>query len=155
MTSVSSVSPATDVQDAFAEFFLDETSALDLLLPNNEPMLYQGNPVSVRLFGPATTEFSKAKAATEKDASKRVLAAIGAKNGSRKLADDPEAETEVDIKFLVAVTDAFINFPYPGGPEAIYREPRLLYIANQVRAHLNSLGNFFKPGSKPCRHGRQ
>ena len=132
---------ANEIGEDFSEFFLTETAALDIELPNGEPMLYKGKQVVVHLFGPSTSQFVKAKAAIDKEASKRVIAAMGAK-GKRKEQEDQDA----DAKFLIAVTERFDNFPYPGGVEAIYREQKLKYIHEQVRTHLNDLGNFFLTG---------
>ena len=131
----------TELQDEFSEFYLNETAALELELPTGDPLRYRGKQVIAHLFGPSTTQFVKAKAALDREASKRVVAAMGVK-GRKKEKEDEEA----DAKFLAAVTERFDNFPYPGGVEAIYREPRFKYIHEQVRNHLNDLGNFFAPG---------
>lgn len=126
----------------FSEFFLAETSVVALDLPDGEPMLYQGEPVRVHVYGPATVRFTKANEAMQKEAAKRVMAAIGNKN--KKEAEDKDA----DAKFLVAITERIENFPYPGGVEAVYREPKLKYIADQVRTFVGDTGNFFGPGEK-------
>ena len=127
----------------FESFFLADTSRLEVDLPNGEPMLYQGQQVAVLLYGPATDAYVKAKAAMEKEATHRVFAAMGAKKKKGE-----EEDKESDPKFLTAVTAGFENFPFPGGPAAVYRERRLQYIADQVRRHLNDLGNFFEKPSK-------
>lgn len=132
-----------DQLQEFSAFFLAETSVLDLELPDGEPMLFGDQQVKVHLFGPSTAKYAKAKAALDKEAAKRVFAAMGAKGRKKE-----ESDQDADAAFLVAVTDHFENFPYPGGPDAIYREPRLKYLADQVRAHLNDLGNFFTSGAK-------
>ena len=126
----------------FSSFFLAETSIVELDLPNGEQMLYEGNPVRVHVHGPATARFTKANEAMQREAAKRVMAAIG--NKGRKEAEDKDA----DAKFLVAITERIENFPYPGGGEAVYREPKLKYIADQVRTFVGDTGNFFGPGEK-------
>jgi hypothetical protein len=126
----------------FSSFFLAETSIVELDLPNGEQMLYEGNPVRVHVHGPATARFTKANEAMQREAAKRVMAAIG--NKGRKEAEDKDA----DAKFLVAITERIENFPYPGGVEAVYREPKLKYIADQVRTFVGDTGNFFGPGEK-------
>lgn len=127
----------------FESFFLADVCRLDIELPTGEPMLHAGKQVVAVLFGPATPEYVKAKEAMEKEASRRVFAAMGVK---KKKGDDEDKEA--DQKFLTAVTAEFENFPYPGGPSAVYRERRLLYIGNQVRSHLNDLGNFYEKPNK-------
>ncbi|MFI8616484.1 hypothetical protein ACIGHN_13365 [Acidovorax sp. NPDC077693] len=130
---------------AFSAFMLDTTSRLELELPNGAPMLYEGKPVAVQIYGPATDEYAKARAAMEKESAARVFRAMGANKNKKKNGED---DAEADAKFLTAITAGFENFPYPGGAEAIYREPRLNYIGNQVRTHVNDLGNFFKESAK-------
>lgn len=129
----------------FSAFLLETTSRLELMLPNGEPMLWQGNPVAVHLYGPATDEYAAAKAAMDKEAAARVFRAMGANKNKKKQGED---EAETDAKFLTAITAEFENFPFPGGTAAVYREPRLNYIGNQVRSHVNDLGNFFKESAK-------
>ena len=124
--------------DAFAAFFLSETSRVEIDLPTGEPMLFDGKQVAVNVHGPATDVFAKAKDAMDKEASKRVFRSMGAK---MKKGDDEDKDA--DAKFLTAITESIENFPFPGGPGAVYREQRLKYVADQVRGHLNDLGNFF------------
>ena len=128
---------------AFASFFLSETSRIEIDLPTGEPMLYEGKPVAVNVHGPATDVFAKAKDAMDKEASKRVFRSMGA-----KLKKGDEEDKDADAKFLAAITENIENFPFPGGPGAVYREKRLKYIADQVRGHLNDLGNFFTAPTK-------
>ena len=125
----------------FGAFMLETTTRLELELPNGETMLYNGLPVAVHLYGPATEEYARAKAAMEKEGAARVFRAMNAGKNKKKGAEE---DREADAKFLTAVTASFENFPFPGGAFAIYREPRLKYIGNQVQAHINDLGNFFK-----------
>ena len=133
----------TAANDVFASFFLAETSRIEIDLPNGEPMLYDGKQVAVNVYGPATDVFAKAKDAMDKEASKRVFRSMGA-----KLKKGDEEDKDADAKFLAAITESIENFPFPGGPGAVYREKRLKYIADQVRGHLNDLGNFFMQPSK-------
>lgn len=123
---------------SFDSFFLQDTSRLDIELPNGEPMLYEGLQVVAVLHGPSTDVYAAAKDAMEKEATKRVFAAMGAKKNKK----EPE-DKEADAKFLTAVTAELENFPFPGGHAAVYRDRRLQYITDQVRRHLNDLGNFF------------
>lgn len=124
--------------ETFAAFFLSETSRVEIDLPTGEPMLYDGKQVAVNIHSPATDVFVKAKDAMDKEAQKRVFRSMGA-----KLKKGDDEDKDADAKFLAAITDSVENFPFPGGAGAIYRELRLKYVADQVRAHLNDLGNFF------------
>lgn len=126
--------PSAHPED-FSAFFLQDTSTVSIKLPNGQPMLYQGKPVSVVLHGPATERYTSAKDALDREATRALMASLGSgKEGPDKMAD---------ASFLSAVTERMDNFPFPGGPAAVYREPRLKYVADQVRTHLADLGNFF------------
>lgn len=120
----------------FADFFLQETATVAIKLPNGQPMLYGGQQVAVVVYGPATDRFATAKDALDREATRALMHSFGR--------DKDGADKEADARFLSAVTERIDNFPFPGGPSAVYREPRLRYVADQVRAHLADLGNFFK-----------
>lgn len=131
------MSKQDDLLNDFSAFLLHDTSVVDIDLPTGSPMLYQGNPVRVHVYGPSTPQFIRANKVLTEEATKRVVAAMG--NKKQKEADEREA----DAKFLVAITANIENFPYPGGVEAIYREPRLMYIGDQVRKFVGDTANFF------------
>lgn len=127
----------------FESFFLEETSVVEIELPNGEPMLYppgSGNRVKVRVYGPTSDEFVKAS-----DAQQRFIAANVQvrRSGNVKNTVDPKEAREQDAKFLAAITSQVENFPFPGGAIAMYRNKGLQYIADQVRAHVNDQANFF------------
>ena len=130
----------TTATAAFSAFFLVSAARLELLQPDGEPMLYNGQPVAVHLHGPCTDQYVAAMHKKEREATKRVVASVTQRG--RKAVE--AVDTDADAQFLCAVTASFENFPFPGGAEAIYREPRLKYINNQVTNHLADLGNFFK-----------
>lgn len=123
----------------FSAFFLKDTTRVEIELPNGEPMLFKGEQVAFNIYGPSTDEFQKAKEALDKEAMKRVMANLGNKKKKGEESEDKDA----DVKFLAAITESVENFPYPGGALEIYKNSKLKYIADQVRAHLNDLGNFF------------
>jgi hypothetical protein len=125
---------------AFSAFFLTDSARLELLQPDGEALLYNGQPVAVHLYGPCTDQFVAAQHKKEREATKRVVASMTQRG--KKAVDS--VDTDADAQFLCAVTARFENFPFPGGAEAIYRDPRLKYINNQVSNHLADLGNFFK-----------
>lgn len=133
-----SASSASD----FSAFFLSPTASVDIELPTGAPLLFNDEPVRIHVYGPSSPQFVEAA-----DAQQRFIAArvkVG-KGGAVKNSLDPEEAHEQDAKFLAAVTQSIVNFPYPGGALGIYRERALSYIADQVRARLNDQSNFF-PG---------
>ena len=126
-----------DIND-FSVFFLADTSAVEIDLPNGEPMLYRDQRVVAHVYSPSTQAFTDAKTALDRAAAKNMVAAFGVKQKAKDTADK-----DADAKFLTAITASIDNFPYPGGTAAVYRDQRLKYIADQVRAHIGDLGNFF------------
>ncbi len=128
----------------FSKYLMTETSVVDIDLPNGEPMLFNDKPVRAHVYGPASARHTKASEVMQREAMKRVMAAAGAKKNRKTEEEDKDA----DAKFLVAITDRIENFPYPGGLDAIFREPKLKYIADQIRAFVGESGNFFGDGEK-------
>jgi hypothetical protein len=128
-------------EDDFSEFYLADTAKLDIELPNGDPMLYKGQQVIVHIWGPSSPQFIKAKTALDRESTKRAVAAMG-----QKIKNKDREDQDADAKFLIAITEHFENFPYPGGIDAIYREQKLKYIHDQVRVYINDLGNFFETG---------
>lgn len=125
----------------FSAFLLSPTGRVEINLPSGDPMLYEGQPVAIHVYAPASAEYARAEAAMQRAARDKLL------SGKRGNANAAEEGDEINARFLVAVTSSVENFPYPGGPEALYRERGLMYIGEQVRAFLGDQGNFFK-GSK-------
>lgn len=138
------MTPAHDIA-AFDGFFLADTATIEPVLPNGEPMCYPmgaTEPVKVVVFGPSSAQFLKAKSALDREAMKRVMANVG----KGKKAEPTMSDEEANATFLTAITRTVVNFPYPGGAEAMYRNPALRYINDQVMEHVNQLGNFFGGG---------
>jgi len=135
----------TDKTD-FSAFMLADTSAVEIDLPNGEPMMNppgSKNRVVVHVYGPSTSEFVNAQDALQRFTTSALKVD---KRGGVKSTSDVEANRKADAKFLNSVTSRIDNFEFPDGPMGVYSTPGLKYIADQVRAHLNDLGNFF-PGS--------
>lgn len=136
--------PVQVISDDFSDFYLSDTIAIQIEDPKNgEPLLFKGKPVLAHVFGPSTEVYERAQDRQTREATKRVLAAASTPNKKVE-----EADPDSDIKFLIAITDRFENFPFPGGVEAIYRARRLRYINRQVLSKVGDMGNFFKVGER-------
>ncbi len=133
-----SVNPLSD----FEHLFLNRTGLLELNDASNKPLMFKGKRVKVELYGPNTQEQIKALAYQRQWAMTKATSqqAQGADKGDLNY----EESREVDIKYLVDVTKDFIDFPYPGGKQAIYSNPDLCYIEPQVRKYLANWGNFMR-----------
>ena len=117
-------------------FFLVDTGAVEIDLPNGQPMMIEDKRVTVHVFGPATDRYRAATDIVEKEATKRLMNVMGSKKG--KDAVDKDA----DARFLASITDRIE--PLTDAPFDIYSEPHLKYVGDQVRAYLNDQANFFK-----------
>ncbi len=132
----------SDQENSFAQYFLTEASEVEIDLPDGEPMMYEGKRVKVHVYGPSTDKFIRAQERLQREATKNVMAAVA--KGKKK----EEGDKDADAKFLSEITERFENFPFPGGAEAIYRNPGLKYINKQVQDFVGDMGNFFKNGAK-------
>jgi hypothetical protein len=135
------VSPLSD----FEHLFLNRIGVLELNDASNKPLMFKGKRVKVELYGPNTPEQIKALAYQRQWAMTKATSQQA--QVENKPAVDFEESREVDIKYLVDVTKDFVNFPYPGGKQAIYSNPDLCYIEPQVRKYLANWGNFMRQQS--------
>ena len=120
-------------------FFLVETGAVEIDLPNGEPMVIDGKRVTVHVYGPATKRYKKARDELEKQAAMRA-AMLYKFHGAKHKKEDIDAEA--DARFLAAITERIdaIN----GDPFDVYADARVKYIPDQVRQYIDDQANFFK-----------
>jgi hypothetical protein len=135
--------PAVEAFD-IAQFEVSEIGILEVLNPKDEPLLYNGAPVRIHLYGPGSTVYARAQAKADAAAQQRTFAALRGK--TNKAAVDEQRE-DLIVK-LVACTARIENFPIPGGADALYRNQKLGYILNQVTKFLDDWGNFQPPSPK-------
>ena len=120
-------------------FFLVETGAVEIDLPNGDPMVIGDQRVTVHVYGPATTRYQKAQDELDKQAAMRAAALFkfqGAKNKK------DEIDKEANARFLAAITERIDGIN--GDPFEIYADARVKYLADQVRTYIGDQANFFK-----------
>jgi len=127
-----------------ADFEVSEIGVLDLMNAKEEPLLYQGAPVRIHLYGPGSAVYARAQAKADAASQARTFAALRGK--TNKAAVDEQRE-DLIVK-LVACTARIENFPIPGGADALDRNQKLGYILNQVTKFLDDWGNFQTASSK-------
>lgn len=115
-----------------------EIGILSVETPAGEPMLYAGQPVRFHLYGPGSAQAVSITAKLDAAAQARTFAALRGK-ANKGAADEQKAD---QVTKLVACTREVENFPVPGGARAIYENPRLGYITNQVQRFLDDWANF-------------
>lgn len=115
-----------------------EIGILSVETPAGEAMLYAGQPVRFHLYGPGSAQAVSITAKLDAAAQARTFAALRGK-ANKGAADEQKAD---QVTKLVACTREVENFPVPGGARAIYENPRLGYITNQVQRFLDDWSNF-------------
>ena len=113
------------------------------LRDGNDELLFDGElPVSVTVYGPGSKQYQAAAAAASSRALERMR-----KRGGKEPA--PEIKRKETAEHLAAITVGFDNLDYDGlkGQElalAVFSDPTLGYIADQVNRHAADWANFTK-----------
>lgn len=123
-------------------FEVSETATLDLIGLDQEPLMRHGQPVRITVYGPGSAAYVRAESRAAQASQSRALAALRGKAGKTDLEDQRQQKAEK----LAAITASVENFPIPGGALALYANPKLGYITNQVERFLEDWANF-KPAS--------
>ena len=124
-----------------AAFEVADTATFELENQKGEPLLYQGCPVTVELYGPGSAQYARAQAKINAASQARAMAVLRGKQGKDGEADMAESR-KLSAERLAACTKALHNFPVPGGPLAVYSNPKLGYITNQVAKLIDDWANF-------------
>lgn len=115
-----------------------ETAVLEVLNQKEEPLLFNGQPVTIELYGPGSAQYARAQAKVDTASQTRAFAAIRG-----KVTKDAAEETrKLNAEKFAACTKTIINFPVPGGALALYSNPKLGYITNQVGKFVEDWANF-------------
>jgi len=130
-----------------------ETSDLKLLSADDAPLFYEQDgrqlPTTAKLYGPGSKPYKQAQA--------KVSNRIGEKFQRKGKFSQSAEEREADqVELLVACTISIVGLEFDGpfehlasltGPDlfrAIYSEPGLGFIKDQVQAHIGDWANFTK-----------
>ena len=124
---------------SMAEFEAAACGVLDVQNKKDDgPLLWNGAPVQIVLHSPGSAEFIQAEAKANKAAQARTFAALRGKT----VHESPEEARQKAAEKLAACTIELRNFPIEGGPLALYNNPKLGYITQQVEKFLSDWGNF-------------
>ena len=125
-----------------ADFMSAETAVLDVLGPTGDPLLYNGQPVRIELYGPGSRQGVEAQAKMEQASQSIAMSMAVAAGKGWQPKDTPDEMRALQVKKLAAFTKSLINFPVPGGAQAIYENPQLGYITRQVERFQADWANF-------------
>jgi hypothetical protein len=122
-----------------SQFEVQETAVLDVQnMKDDGPLLHRGEPVRIHLHSPGSAAYVRASAKLNRASEARMQAAMRGK----KINESVEEKRQRNAEFLAECTHSIENFPLPGGALALYNNPKLGYITNQVDRFLTDWANF-------------
>lgn len=115
-----------------------DTAKFHVVNAKGAPQYDGETPITITAYGPGTKRAAEAKHRRDKANTKRVLAGVGGKEEERS-----EAEERTErAAFLAAVTASLDGFTVDGGAEALFKNPKLRYLADAFEKWWNDSGNF-------------
>ena len=121
-----------------SQFETLDTAALTVQNPRGDELLVNGKPVVINLYGPGSKQFVNAKYKLDNAVQARSIAMLRGKQSKNAAEENRQLQAE----FYAAVTASIDNFPIEGGALALYLNPKLNYITEQVEKFLNETENF-------------
>lgn len=121
-----------------SQFETIDTANLTVLNPKGDELLVGGKPVTINLYGPGSKQFVNAKYKLDNATQTRSIAILRGKT-SKNAAEELQQQ---QAEFYAAVTASIDNFPIEGGALALYLNPKLNYITEQVEKFLSDTTNF-------------
>lgn len=121
-----------------SQFETIDTASLTILNPKGDDLLFNGKKVLINVYGPGSKEFVNAKYKLDNAVQTRSIAMLrgkASKNGA-------EETRQLQAEFYAAITASIDNFPIEGGALALYSNPKLTYITDQVEKFLGDTENF-------------
>ena len=122
------------------------TGRLHLRDAADEPMFTpDGKEVAVNVYGPGSKQYAKAQAAQQN----RMIDKMKRKGKTEQTAEQKAAE---QAEFLRDCTDSFENMTYgdltgPAMAHAVYSDPLIGFIADQVAKYISDWSNFSQPSA--------
>lgn len=121
-----------------SQFETIDVASLTVQSPRGNDLTVDGKPVVINLYGPGSKQYVNAKYKLENSTQARSIAIIRGK--APKNASEENRQDQA--KFLAEVTASIDNFPIDGGALALYLNPKLSYITEQVEKFLGDTENF-------------
>lgn len=121
-----------------SQFETIDTAALTVLSPKGDELLFEGKTVTINLYGPGSKQFVNAKYKLDNATQTRSIAMLRGKTSKNAAEETRQQQAE----FYAAVTSSIDNFPIEGGALALYLNPKLTYITEQVEKFLSDTENF-------------
>jgi hypothetical protein len=125
-------------------FEIEDTAVLEVQnLKRTGDLLYNGQPVRITIYSPGSKQGVKALHKASLAAQMALRATFQGKIDK----DGPAQAEENRAAKLVAITASIENFPIPGGAAALYANPKLRDITDQVEEFFGNSANFSRASS--------
>jgi len=121
-----------------SQFETVDYATLTVQNPKGDDLVVDGKPVLINLYGPGSKQFVNAKYKLDNAVQTRSIAMLRGK-ASKNAAEETRQQ---QAEFYAAVTVSIENFPIDGGALALYSNPKLNYITDQVEKFLSDTENF-------------
>lgn len=125
-----------------AAFEAADTAILDVLDQRGDPLMFNGHPVQIELYGPGSEQAMVAQAKIDQALQTIAYKAAMAAGKGKTPADSGDETRRLQVGKLVAHTKTLINFPILGGAQELYTNRRLAYITKQVEQFIGNWANF-------------
>jgi hypothetical protein len=124
-----------------SQFETTDTASLTVLNPKGDELLVNGEPVTITLYGPGSKQYVNAKYKLDNANQARSIAMLRGKTAKNAAEEMRQQQAE----FYASITVSLDNFPIDGGALALYMNPKLSYITDQVEKFISDTENFM-PG---------
>jgi hypothetical protein len=121
-----------------SQFELAETGVLELKKPNGDDLLVDSKQATITLYSEGSKQYVNAKYKYD-NANGSILMAMAQGRATKNAAQE---QYKLKAEFYTAITASIENFPVEGGALAIYSNPKLSYILEQVEKYVGKTENF-------------
>ena len=121
-----------------SQFETTDTATLTVMNPKGDELLVNGEPVTITLYGPGSKQFVNAKYKLDNANQTRSIAMLRGKTAKNAAEEIRQQQAE----FYASITVSLDNFPIDGGALALYMNPKLSYITDQVEKFISDTENF-------------
>lgn len=123
-----------------SKFELAETARINILDPRGDELQVDGKPVVIVVYGAGSQKFVNAKYKLDNSNTALMRSMLSNKQVKNMALE----QTQAQAQFLADCTKELENFPIEGGAIALYSNPKLGYITEQVDKFLGSSENFMQ-----------
>lgn len=117
---------------------IKDTAEFHVTDAKGKPQFNGETPITITVHSPGTKKAAQAQFAKQSKAMDRLTAGMGGKTEARTEEQDRQERAD----FLAEVTASLNGFEFHGGAAALYKNPKLRFVADGVEKFYNDMGNF-------------